>query len=141
VLAALATALLVLAAWDAARAASLVARGARTTGVVVERKLSPDRKSAFPVVRFSAGGRSFTFQDRGGVRAVEIGAPATVLYDPADPGHARIDAFGSLWALSIALAAMGTVLAALAIRIFARLRRTSPPPSAPVSRDPSAPRR
>ena len=63
----------------------------------------------------------FTFQDAKGAShtvtsdtgsgkpAYEVGQPIRVLYDPADPQQARIDAFSELWLFPVAFSGIGVL--------------------------------
>ncbi len=69
------------------------ARACRATGCVVDHVyLGGQRQpAAAPLVEFDAGGAHVRFVGTAGGRdRPPLGAPVTVLYDPADPGGARL---------------------------------------------------
>ena len=96
----------------------LRAVGARTDGVVTRLRWSGG--NAYPVFRFETpDGRTFEVEAQAGSSPppFDSGAPVRVLYDPANPEHARIDraAYGPgriIWLVLIGLtfAAIGVWL-------------------------------
>jgi hypothetical protein len=61
--------------------------------------------------------------DEGFARAYRVGQTLRVVYDPADPGRARIDSFGELWAPALAPLVPGLALLVASIGMLASSRR------------------
>lgn len=106
------------AAWVNTR--SFIGRAVTVTGTVVElrevRDKDDDSSTYKPIVRFVAGnGSDITFESSFSSRppAYDVGESVEVLYDPRDPGEARINGFGSLWFGSLILGILGTAFSAI----------------------------
>jgi hypothetical protein len=88
-------------------------RAARTSGVVValeRRTLAGGGALPFPVVEFVAvDGRRWRFRSdsASALSPFAVGQSVAVLYDPADPARARIDAAALQWALPVVFLALG----------------------------------
>jgi hypothetical protein len=97
-------------------------------GVVVENVLREDRTSNrgsswayYPRIRFrTADDQEISFISDVGTRppSYRVNEPVTVLYDPRQPYSASIRSFGSLWAGSIVLLAMGVVFTSPGVGIL-----------------------
>ena len=91
---------------------SFVAHAQSVPGTVVRMEQKPgsdDGTVYHPVVEFTkVSGQQATLTGYGSnPPAYEAGEVVRVLYDPLDPGEARIDDFWSLWGASAGLAALG----------------------------------
>lgn len=94
-----------------------IAESAMTMGTVVELERSVSRDSDgnrsvvyHPVVRYSVnGGREYRFRSNTGSNpaAYRRGEEVEVLYQPSNPGDARINGFFSLWGGSVILTVLG----------------------------------
>jgi hypothetical protein len=118
---------------DGLRTRAFIARAERTTGTVISGRSTP-------VVRFeTADGVSHTFRGRvsSNPPAFDVGEQVEVLYDPADPGDARLRGPMQLWFGFAVVSLLGAIFAligcgqltvrALGARARARLRRGAPP--------------
>ncbi|MBL6749169.1 MAG: DUF3592 domain-containing protein [Nevskia sp.] len=115
-----------------AGARSFIAHAARAEGVVTDLVQDADSKNQAPQVQFvDAGGhpQQFVSSLSSNPPAYARGDKVPVLYDPARPAHARIDAFFSLWGAALVAAALGLVLlaAAAGLHIAARRRAVAAP--------------
>lgn len=114
--------------------------GARTEGTVVDVVArtsttedsdgrSRESTAYHPTVRFRADGRTYTFTSSTGSDppAYEVGDRVPVVYDPADPGDARVNTFWSLYLAPIVLGGLAVVFLAVGVPLFrhgrSRLRR------------------
>jgi len=90
-----------------------IATAARGDGVVIDLIASRDSESEtyHPRVRFTtANGEAVEFTGSMGSDppGFDIGEQVSVLYDPANPNDARIDAFFQLWFAPLMLGILGT---------------------------------
>lgn len=104
----------------AIEAARFSARAERAEGIVIalERAGQADsaRSTARPVVRYvTREGTAATVTGRIGSAppAFAVGEAVGVLYDPADPGRARLATFLEVWFVALVLGGLGTVFAAI----------------------------
>ncbi|MFD7023253.1 DUF3592 domain-containing protein [Promicromonospora sukumoe] len=120
----------------AVRTAGFLADARAVDGVVVgldEQYSSTDegttRSTYHAEVAYEVGGQEHGFTDRTGTNPprYDVGERVTVLYDPADPGNARLDAAYGYWLETIfglvALALAGAGVPVLVIRARAAGRR------------------
>ena len=95
-----------------------IGEAASANGVVVglEREQDADgNDSYYPRVQFEANGRSYQFRGQvgSGRGTFRVGEQVEVLYDPADPHHARINSFVQLWFFPMFLGGIGVVFTAI----------------------------
>jgi hypothetical protein len=95
-----------------------IGEAATTGGVVIdlERERDADgNDSYYPRVQFETNGRSYQFRGQvgSGRGTFKVGEQVEVLYDPADPYHARINSFLQLWFFPLFLGGMGVVFTAI----------------------------
>lgn len=105
-----------------------IARSATTTGTVVEleRRVSRDsdgnRSTVYhPVVRYSVnGGREYRFRSNTGSNpaAYRRGEEVEVLYQPSNPGDAKINGFFALWGGSVIMGVLGLAFTGLPTATF-----------------------
>ena len=82
-----------------------------------------------PILQYEIAGRGYVFNspNASSPPAYDIGEEVELLYNPAEPGNARINNFWELWLVPILLAPLGGILAFLTIAwilvsIWRRLR-------------------
>ncbi len=103
-----------------ATTASFLSRAARAPGVVseMERSTSSEGGAVFyPVFTFTDGaGTAQTQRSSYGSSTYKLqsGDAVTVLYDPSDPEHARIDSFQTLWLGPLAITGFGLLFGGFA---------------------------
>ena len=110
-----------LLAWGgylASRTAAFVGSAGAAEGTVVAfvQTTSTDGPTYQPIVAFtpaSGGPRKLTSDMGASPPAYDVGDKVTVLYDPADPGDARIESTFALWGGAIILCGVGTAFAAV----------------------------
>jgi hypothetical protein len=108
----------------------LFERGRSVTATVVayhERVSDEDQQiTVAPVVEFLVDGRPYRFASAAyrSRPAYAIGATVDVLYDPISPEQARLNRFGDLWGIPLALTSIGAVLVVIGVGM---LRRRSAP--------------
>jgi hypothetical protein len=95
-----------------------IGEAATTGGVVIDLEREQDadgNDSYYPRVQFETNGRSYQFRGQvgSGYGTFKVGEQVEVLYDPADPHHARINSFVQLWFFPLFLGAMGVVFTAI----------------------------
>lgn len=95
-----------------------IGEAATTGGVVIDLEREHDadgNHSYYPRVQFEANGRSYQFRGQvgSGRGTFKVGEQVEVLYDPADPHHARINSFVQLWFFPLFLGGMGVVFTAI----------------------------
>jgi Protein of unknown function (DUF3592) len=102
----------------------------RTDGVVIDLRDPPGLSSSWavhPVVTYVSpvDGRQYTFQDETGSRppAYAIGERVPVLYDPDQPGDARIDSLANRALGPAICGGIGAVFTALGFVFLIRARR------------------
>jgi hypothetical protein len=106
-----------------------IARAARAPGVVIENIWGTDSEgssTAKPRVRFrTPAGQEFVFVSKVGSShpSYEAGEGVAVLYDPENPGDARIQSFLSLWFVSLLLGGLGALFAAIGLIPMLVIRR------------------
>ena len=68
-----------------------------------------------PVFTFAAAGRSYmvTADVASNPPAFRVGQSVPVLYQTADPGHAKIASFGQLWLVAVIFGVMGAFMTAI----------------------------
>lgn len=96
--------------------------GAVAQGRIVAHEPYPrDRSYSYPVVVFTTAADEHRFVDGSPWRAADypVGAQVTVIYDPADPGRARVGSFSDLAFNAAAL----TVVALIAVAGLVRALR------------------
>ncbi|WP_020013724.1 DUF3592 domain-containing protein [Promicromonospora sukumoe] len=121
----------------AVRTAAFLADARPADGVVIgldEQYSSSDNGSArytyHAVVAYDVGGREYELTDRTGTNPprYDVGEDVTVLYDPADPGEARLEASYGYWLetifglVALALAGAGIPVLRVWLRKAARER-------------------
>jgi Protein of unknown function (DUF3592) len=72
-----------------------------------------------PEIGFDAEGRHFVTPQGGLIGGYRIGDPVEVLYDPTNPGDARLNARGTLWAGTAMCSALSVVFTLVALVILA----------------------
>jgi len=108
-----------------------VAHAQSAPGIVVRMEevsgLDDDGTVYEPVVNFTtATGQETTLTGYGSnPPSYEAGEAVQVLYDPRDPGAARINDFWSLWGASAGLAALGILFVGMASFLLRALRSRS----------------
>lgn len=125
-----------------------IATAARADGTVIDLIESRDSESEtyHPRVRFvTVSGESVEFTGSVGSDppGFDIGERVTVLYDPANPSGARIDAFFQLWFAPLAIGILATLFTAggggLTVGLLrASNRQTTPPANQPPIARPRA---
>jgi hypothetical protein len=103
-------------AWDAQeRLAQYEVAEGTVTGNEVWRTNDPEgsailRASYHPIVRFTTqNGETLEFTDAAGTQSpsYEVGDPVNVLYDPYDPGQARVRSWNLIWQTPVTNVALG----------------------------------
>lgn len=83
-----------------------------------------------PVIRYEAAGRAHTFTSNNSSTppAYDIGERVLILYDTADPSRARIDSWGELWLMPVALGGAALVVAVVinTMAVVSLLRNRAP---------------
>ncbi|HYC78963.1 MAG TPA: DUF3592 domain-containing protein [Planctomycetota bacterium] len=109
-----------------------LSRASAATGEIVGEEADRGRKGGVtyrPIVSFqdASGATHVVATDAGTSERVVVGETVPILYDPASPDDARIDAFLHLWFLPTALGAIGGGFMILGIlfAVFARPRDAS----------------
>lgn len=112
---------------------ALSSGGAAAAGKVVALKESPATQDSgvtyAPVIEYKVAGRSYTYTSPNSSHppAYTVGERVTLLYDPADPGRARVDSWWELWLMPALLGGAALVIAVvvngLAFRAAVRGRR------------------
>lgn len=110
------------------RTAAFLADAGRVEGVVVG--LDEDDDVYRAEVAYDVEGRTFELTDRMATNPprYDVGERVTVLYDPADPGDARLDARFGYWletifgVVALALAVAGVAVLAVGLRARTRAR-------------------
>ena len=103
---------------------SLLAVAQRAEGTVI--RLSPNQAQAnnrgkvAPVVEFHIEGERHEFQSwlSTSPPQFDVGEKVTVLYDPRDPQHARIESFVTLWLFPTIFGGIGAAMFLVAIVLF-----------------------
>ncbi len=108
------TTLLLISSWLYTGEHGFVARASRTTGTVVELRFRPssDGGSYYPIFKFSdARGETHNVSSQVGSRPASrrVGDVVPVLYDPADPAHARMAGFFQLHVGSFITGLLGLI--------------------------------
>lgn len=91
--------------------------GAKAGGKVVALKESPATHDSgvtyYPVIEYEVAGRSYTFtpSNSSNPPAYAVGERVALLYDPSDPGRARVDSWWELWLMPLALGGAAAVVA------------------------------
>jgi hypothetical protein len=123
------TLLLVIGLIEAVHTQWFVTRAARASGVVVENISGTDSEGSStvrPQVRFRIPtGQVFLFISRVGSSRprYEAGEGVPVLYDPENPGDARIQSSLSLWFVSLVFGGLGALFGAIGFIPMRLLRR------------------
>jgi len=118
-----------------------IGEAATTGGVVIDLERAQDadgNDSYYPRVQFETNGRSYQFRGQvgSGRGTFKVGEPVEILYDPADPYHARINSFIQLWFFPMFLGGMGVVFTAIGAAVAsgdARGKEPQEQPAAPHS--------
>lgn len=103
---------------------SLLSVAQRAEGTVVRlvsnQALDYDHSSVAPVVEFHIEGERHEFRSwlSTSPPQFDVGEKVTVLYDPRDPQHARIESFVTLWLFPVIFGGIGAVMFLVAIVIF-----------------------
>ncbi len=103
----------------------------RTTGTVVGAKTLKSGRSTVwrAVVRFKTAAGETELQSRWGTsgegfaRGYRVGQELAVVYDPANPGEARIDSIGELWAPALVPLVPGLAFLLASIAMLVSRRR------------------
>jgi len=120
-----------------------IAAATRADGVVIDLIASHDSESEtyHPRVRFvTANGEVVEFTGSVGSDppGFDIGERVAVLYDPANPNDARIDAFFQLWFAPLMLGILGTLFTAAGGGLTIGLLRAGNKLSRPILASPAA---
>ena len=103
---------------------SLLAVAQRAEGTVVRlvsnQAGNNNRGSVAPVVEFHCEGERHEFQSwlSTSPPQFDVGEKVTVLYDPRDPSHARIESFVTLWLFPVIFGGIGAVMFLVAVVLF-----------------------
>lgn len=121
--------------YAASRTVAFLGTAASVEGTVVELVESVSRDSDGhrsrtyrPTVEFQLGSgetRTFTSSMGSSPPAYDVGERVTVLYDPQDPGDARLQGTFALWGVSLILGGMGAIFGTVGATLIAvrRARR------------------
>jgi hypothetical protein len=95
-------------------------RSEHTTGVVVEMIDDSEGGGEAPRVEYVVNDRTYEYQSStyrtfGPYR---VGSEVPILYDPRQPGRAKMDAFSEIWLFPLLLTASGAIMFLIDIPLF-----------------------
>lgn len=101
-------------AWNLGTQIRLSYRGVHTTGTVVriEEDRDSDGVAYSPIVEYDVGRVHYTHHESGSSECDHaVGDTVSIIYDPDDPAHGRVDTFEHRWVFPLFIAGMGVVAA------------------------------
>lgn len=104
---------------------SFIQKAEQTTGTVVDLIYSRKGMARPKVVYAIPDGRNYTYvsSNASNPPSFRVDEQVDILYDPKNPGNARIKSFGSLWLLPLIFGAFGTIFMGIGLGIFAHRRK------------------